>query len=147
MKRIVVTAALVGTLSAIAGPASAAAPVVSREHFDFPVEIDACGIGTLNLSIDARNMVSITDSRAHLTTLDNGSGWDAATGLEYHFVNGFSQEMTFPTRGPAVNTASTRFVISSATNGGVVAHAFVHTTVHADGTTTSDVSFQSVTCI
>ena len=140
------TAALVLLFGSTA-PASAAAPTVTRQQLDFPVPIGACGIGTLDLSIDARSMVAIDDTRIHFTSMDVGAGWDPASGLTYHFVNHLDQQTSFPVDGVAVNTFASTIVITTAGGNGVMAREAVHTTVHPDGQMTADHSVQFVRCL
>ena len=143
---------VVGALIALLAPATVqAAPVISREHFEFSVRVDACGIGTLNLSIDAFNLVNLTSSpdgssRGTFTTVDTGTAFDPVSGVTYRFVDRFTQAIHIRSDQPFVNTAERTFVITSG-HGGLISRGLVHTTVLPDGSVVSDVDLQFVRCL
>ena len=143
---------VVGALIALLAPATVqAAPVISREHFDFSVRVDDCGIGTLNLSIDAFNLVNLTSSpdgsfRGEFTTVDRGTAFDPVSGVTYRFVDRFTQAIHIRTDQPFVNTAERTLVITGG-QGGILSRALVQTTVLPDGSVVSDVDVQFILCL
>jgi hypothetical protein len=125
-------------------------PVVSRAHFEFPVTVDDCGIGTLDLSIDVfslENLVSSPDGtlRSKFTVVDVGTAFDAGSGITYRFVDRFTQEVVIRGEQPTVETAERTLVISSGA-GGLVARGVVHSTIQPDGNVVSDVDLHFVRC-
>ena len=149
--RLVLIAVLAALGLGILMPAtSQAQPVVSRAHFEFPVTVNDCGIGTLDISINAFNLVNLVTSpdgalRGTFTTVDVGTGFDAGTGLTYRFVDRFTQAITTRADQPSVETAERTLVITGA-EGGLLARGIVHSTVQPDGSVVSDINLQFVRC-
>jgi hypothetical protein len=143
---------IIGALIALLVPASVqAAPVISREHFEFPVRVDECGIGTLNVSLDAFNLVNATappdaSFLAVFATVDKGTAVDPVSGATYQFLDRFTQAAVFRSDQPSVNTAERTFAITGG-QGGIVVRAVVHTTVLPDGSVTSDVDVRFLRCL
>jgi hypothetical protein len=153
MKRMLaVVIAAVAMVSLVPGVATASEPSTSRSHWEFPVRIDSCGIGTLNLSIEQFTQVHLWTAsngtvRWHWTDVDLGTGVDPATGITYRFVDRFSQtgSMPIPSDRPLIDTAERTLVISGG-EGGLVARGLNHLTLLPDGTAVSDVSVHFVRC-
>jgi hypothetical protein len=151
-RRLVFVAVLAALGLVLLIPAtSQAQPVVSRAHFEFSVRVDDCGIGTLDLSIDAFNLVNLVSSpdgtlHGTFTTVDVGTGFDAASAITYRFVDRFTQAITIRADQPSVETAERTLVITGGT-GGLLARGVVHSTVQPDGTVVSDVNLQFVRCL
>ena len=143
---------VLGALIALLAPATVqAAPVISREHFEFSVRVDDCGIGTLNISIDALNLVNLTSSpdgslRGQFTTVDRGTAFDPVSGVTYRFVDRFTQGIHIRSDQPFVNTAERTLVITSG-QGGILSRALVRTTVLPDGTVVSDMDVHFIRCL
>jgi hypothetical protein len=138
-------------ISLLTPSAGHAAPVISRSHLDFPVVIDECGIGTLDLSIDAFNLVQLASTadgglRGTFTTVDRGTGVDAATGATYRFVDRFTQTALLRLDQPFVNTAERTLRVTGSA-GGILARAVVHNTVLPSGEVRSDLNVQYVRCL
>jgi hypothetical protein len=152
MRRRLVSIGVLAVLGfVLAMPAmSQAQPVISRAHFEFPVRVDDCGIGTLDLSIDAINLVNLVSSpdgtfRGTFTTVDVGTGFDAVSGITYHYVDRFTQAIVVRADQPSVETAERTLVITGG-EGGLVARGVVHSTVQPDGSVVSDLDLHFVRC-
>lgn len=143
---------VVGALIALLAPATVqAAPVISREHFEFSVRVDDCGIGTLNVSIDAFNLVNLTSSpdgslRGQFTSVDRGTAFDPVSGVTYRFIDRFTQSIHIRSDQPFVNTAERTLVITGG-QGGILSRALVRMTVLPDGSVASDLDVQFIRCL
>jgi len=150
-RRLVLISVLAALGFVLVMPAtSQAQPVVSRAHFEFSVRVDDCGIGTLDLSIDAFNLVNLVSSpdgtfRGTFTTVDVGTGFDAGSGITYRFVDRFTQAISTRADQPSVETAERTLVITGG-GGGLLARGLVHSTVQPDGSVVSDVDLHFVRC-
>jgi hypothetical protein len=148
--RVVLSLVVVLGVALLTTSAGQAAPVISRQHFEFPVAINDCGVSTLELSIDAFNLVQFTTLPNGTvlgtnTTVDRGTGLDQSSGVTYTFVDRFTQGILLGPDQRFVSTAERTLVISSS-SGGLLARADTHTTVLPNGEAVSDFNVQFVRC-
>jgi hypothetical protein len=149
--RAVLLVATAFVVSLLMPSVARAAPVITRSHFDFPVVINDCGIGTLDLSIDTFNLVQLVSTPTGgllgtVTTVDSGSGRDPATGVTYGFLDRFTQTTLLSIGQPFVDTAERTLRITGG-SGGLLARAIVHTTVLPTGEAVSDINVQFIRCL
>jgi hypothetical protein len=145
---------LVASIMAVLASASpaAAAPEITRGHFELDVFVGECGIGTVHLSWDTLGIVNLVTTRDGGTRdtfmfIEQGTAFDPSTGVTYRLLDRSTQMITLQEGKPFVETAERTFHLTNGGDGALIIHATVHRTILPDGTAVSDISVSSAHCL
>ncbi len=146
------TAALIATLTFAA--AAAFATETEAVHFsgsDITADVNLCSGATGTLTFDARGV-------SHITTLDNGTSHETTTVTgTFTFIPDDASQPTYSGHatfwdGENVNsktftaTFTGNIVLQGSDGSRIKDHALFHITVNPDGTVTSSIDTETLTC-
>lgn len=120
------------------------APSIAHGYVEFEARIDDCGIGTIQLSIDAVSITNETGNHVSFNVLNTGTAIDTITGDRYRLVDHSTQVLVITQAAVTAQVAERAFLLVG-TSGGLLSRGLVLLTIGPDGSI-SDFELQFVKC-